>query len=84
MVAVLTSEDSTVYQLPFSFKEILRVKSNQLSEGSVMPSCVNGVLDDAEEKQITKPAVMKSLDELEDAVYEADDLLDEIAFKLFD
>ncbi|OAY32673.1 putative disease resistance RPP13-like protein 1 [Manihot esculenta] len=42
---------------------------------------VNGVLDDAEEKQISKPAVRKWVDELKDAVYEADDLLDEIAYE---
>ncbi|KAF2294919.1 hypothetical protein GH714_027028 [Hevea brasiliensis] len=42
---------------------------------------VNGLLDDAEEKQISKPAVRKWVDELKDAVYEADDLLDEIAYE---
>ncbi|CAI0386798.1 unnamed protein product [Linum tenue] len=42
---------------------------------------VNGVLDDAEEKQIIKPSVEKWLNELKDAVYEADDLLDEIGYE---
>uniref|UniRef100_A0A2P2LYQ8 Disease resistance RPP13-like protein 1 n=1 Tax=Rhizophora mucronata TaxID=61149 RepID=A0A2P2LYQ8_RHIMU len=41
---------------------------------------VNGLLDDAEEKQNTRPSVKRWLDELRDAVYEADDLLDEIAY----
>ncbi|KAM3685932.1 hypothetical protein ACJW31_11G156900 [Castanea mollissima] len=39
----------------------------------------DSVLIDAEEKQFTNPAVKKWLDELNDAVYVADDLLDEIA-----
>ncbi|KAF2300020.1 hypothetical protein GH714_006781 [Hevea brasiliensis] len=42
---------------------------------------VNGLLDDAEEKEITKPAVKQWLDELKDAVYEADDFLDEVAYE---
>ncbi|KAJ9189137.1 hypothetical protein P3X46_000467 [Hevea brasiliensis] len=42
---------------------------------------VNGLLDDAEEKQIIRLAVKRWLDELKVAVYEADDLLDEIAYE---
>ncbi|KAF2316081.1 hypothetical protein GH714_040876 [Hevea brasiliensis] len=42
---------------------------------------VNGLLADAEEKQITQAAVKIWLDDLKEAVYEADDLLDEIAYK---
>ncbi|XP_040990997.1 putative disease resistance RPP13-like protein 1 [Juglans microcarpa x Juglans regia] len=39
---------------------------------------VNAVLEDAEEMQFTKPMVKKWLDELKDAVYDAEDILDEI------
>ncbi|VVA29483.1 PREDICTED: putative disease resistance [Prunus dulcis] len=42
---------------------------------------VNALLDDAEEKQIRNTAVGEWLDELKDAVYEVDDLLDEINIK---
>ncbi|KAB1211939.1 putative disease resistance protein RGA4 [Morella rubra] len=39
---------------------------------------VNGVLEDAEEKQVKSPTVKTWLDELKDAVYDAEDILDEI------
>ena len=39
---------------------------------------VNAVLEDAEDKQFTKPAVKDWLDALKDVVYDAEDILDEI------
>ncbi|XP_062173752.1 putative disease resistance RPP13-like protein 1 [Alnus glutinosa] len=40
---------------------------------------VNALLEDAEEKQLTKPAVKAWLNELKDAMYDAEDVLHEIA-----
>ncbi|XVE68893.1 hypothetical protein DITRI_Ditri09bG0105900 [Diplodiscus trichospermus] len=42
---------------------------------------VNAVLDDAENKQIINPNVRNWIDDLKDAVYDAEDLLDEISTK---
>ena len=52
---------------------VQKLKIELLSAGAV--------LNDAENKQITDPAVKKWLDELKDAVYVADDILDEIAYE---
>ena len=41
--------------------------------------CINAVLNDAEEKQITNPAVKERVNELKDVAYDAEDVLDEIA-----
>ncbi|KAJ6945308.1 hypothetical protein NC651_000378, partial [Populus alba x Populus x berolinensis] len=62
------------------FKE-RNLNERLLKKLKIMMISVNGVLDDAEEKQVTKPAVKEWLDELKDTVYEADDLLDEIAYE---
>ncbi|XP_034926685.1 putative disease resistance RPP13-like protein 1 [Populus alba] len=42
---------------------------------------VNGLLDDAEEKQITKHAVKNWLNDVKHAVYEAEDILEEINYE---
>ncbi|KAJ8759462.1 hypothetical protein K2173_007073 [Erythroxylum novogranatense] len=42
---------------------------------------VRGLLDDAEEKEITRPAVKQWLDDLKNVFFEADDLLDDIDYE---
>ncbi|XP_022746816.1 putative disease resistance RPP13-like protein 1 [Durio zibethinus] len=59
------------------------VRGKKLEDGLLkklksMLMSVNAVLDDAENKQITDPNVRSWIDELKDAVYDAEDLLDEI------
>ncbi|KAK7401000.1 hypothetical protein VNO78_12309 [Psophocarpus tetragonolobus] len=49
-----------------------------LDELKIKLLALNVVLNDAEEKQITDPAVKEWLDELKDAVLDAEDLLDEV------
>ncbi|KAF9681468.1 hypothetical protein SADUNF_Sadunf05G0004600 [Salix dunnii] len=58
-----------------------KLNDRLLRKLKVLMIAVNGVLDDAEEKQIAKPAVEMWVNELKDAVYEADDLLDEISYE---
>jgi hypothetical protein len=67
------------------FLEIFRRR--KLNEGllhklKIALLSVNALLEDAEEKQLTKPAVRVWLDELKDVVYDAEDILDEIATEL--
>ncbi|KAK3415398.1 hypothetical protein EUGRSUZ_H01020 [Eucalyptus grandis] len=62
-------------------------RSRKLDKGRLLQKLeaallsANAVLDDAEEKQMTNDSVRKWLDELKDAVYDADDLFDEIAIE---
>ncbi|XP_070680496.1 putative disease resistance RPP13-like protein 1 isoform X2 [Malus domestica] len=55
-----------------------KINSGLLNKLKIKLLSVNSVLDDAEEKQFKNPAVREWLDELKDALYAADDLLDEI------
>ncbi|XP_011012194.1 PREDICTED: putative disease resistance RPP13-like protein 1 [Populus euphratica] len=61
-------------------------KSHELDDGLLEKlnetlNTVNGLLDDAEEKQITKRAVKNWLNDVKHAVYEAEDILDEINYE---
>ncbi|KAJ9153501.1 hypothetical protein P3X46_026930 [Hevea brasiliensis] len=56
-----------------------KVNDIQLQKLKITLLSVDAVLNDAEAKQITYPAVKQWLDELKDAAYDAEDLLDEIA-----
>ncbi|XP_028803913.1 putative disease resistance RPP13-like protein 1 [Neltuma alba] len=49
-----------------------------LDELKITLLMLGAVLNDAEEKQITRPEVKEWLEELKDAIYDAEDLLDEI------
>ncbi|XP_027342756.1 uncharacterized protein LOC113855342 [Abrus precatorius] len=55
-----------------------KLKVSVLNELETKLLALNAVLNDAEEKQITDPAVKKWLDKLKDVVLDAEDLLDEI------
>ncbi|KAJ6944504.1 hypothetical protein NC652_009784 [Populus alba x Populus x berolinensis] len=57
-------------------EELKKLKARMRSVSKLLK-----LLNDAEEKQITDAAVKEWLDELKDAVYQADDFLDEIAYK---
>ncbi|KAF2323132.1 hypothetical protein GH714_033592 [Hevea brasiliensis] len=56
-----------------------KLNSELLKRLEITLLSVNVVLDDAEEKQIRNKNVKKWLEELKDAVYDAEDLLDEIS-----
>ncbi|KAJ6859871.1 disease resistance RPP13-like protein 1 isoform X2 [Populus alba x Populus x berolinensis] len=61
-------------------------KSHKLDDGLLEKlketlNTVNGLLDDAEEKQITNRAVKNWLNDVKHAIYEAEDILDEINYE---
>lgn len=58
-----------------------KLKHKVLDKLKVTLLSVNTVLDDAEKKQIHIPAVKEWVNELKDAAFDADDILDEIATK---
>ncbi|KAJ9179028.1 hypothetical protein P3X46_010857 [Hevea brasiliensis] len=81
---------SSLFQFLFERMDSLEIvhffKGQKLHHGllkklKVTMITVNGLLVQAEEKQIIMPAVKEWLNELKGAVYEADDLLDDIAYE---
>ncbi|XP_072062262.1 putative disease resistance RPP13-like protein 1 isoform X2 [Arachis hypogaea] len=58
-----------------------KVNQKLLQKLKTILNVVEAVLNDAEKKQITDSAVKRWLEDLQDAIYDADDLLDEVATK---
>jgi hypothetical protein len=58
-----------------------KVDKRLLRKLKVALMSVNAVLEDAEDRQFTETSVKEWLDELKDTVYDAEDILDEIATK---
>ncbi|KAG5099293.1 hypothetical protein JHK82_044345 [Glycine max] len=56
-----------------------KLKDEMLKKLDIVLNSINQVLEDAEERQYRSPNVMKWLDELKEAIYEAELLLDEVA-----
>ncbi|KAJ7975818.1 Disease resistance protein [Quillaja saponaria] len=56
-----------------------KVKDDLLKKLKINVFSINAVSNDAEEKQMRDPDVKAWLDEVKDAVYETEDLLDEIS-----
>ncbi|KAJ7949849.1 Disease resistance protein [Quillaja saponaria] len=55
-----------------------KINVRLLRKLNITLTSINAVLDDAEENQIQNPHVKKWVDELKDAVFDAEDLLDDI------
>jgi len=58
-----------------------KLNDRLLKKLKILMITVNKVLNDAEKKQISDSFVKEWLDELKDAVYEAEDFLDEVAYE---
>ncbi|ESW20983.1 hypothetical protein PHAVU_005G031200 [Phaseolus vulgaris] len=56
-----------------------KLKDKMLIKLGIVLNSINQVLEDAEERQYKTPNVMKWLDQLKEAIYEAELLLDEVA-----
>ncbi|CBI23831.3 unnamed protein product, partial [Vitis vinifera] len=64
-----------------NFVQGCKLNETLLKKLKIALQTINAVLKDAEVKQITNPEVKEWADELKDAVYHAEDLLDQIATK---
>ncbi|KAB1212740.1 putative disease resistance RPP13-like protein 1 [Morella rubra] len=86
-VALLSASLNVLFESMASREVVDFIRGgNSVSDGlldklKITLRSVNSVLEDAEEKQFTKPAVRDWLDDLKDVVYDAEGILDEIATK---
>ncbi|KAI9077508.1 hypothetical protein K1719_040530 [Acacia pycnantha] len=81
--ALLSASVQTILDMITSseFRDFMKnrkLKVSLLDQLETTLLMLGAVLNDAEEKQITSPEVKKWLEKLKDAVYDAEDLLDEI------
>ncbi|KAJ6859872.1 disease resistance RPP13-like protein 1 isoform X1 [Populus alba x Populus x berolinensis] len=85
--SILTALIEVLVDRLASREDLRFFKSHELLDGDLLEklketlNTVNGLLDDAEEKQITKLAVKNWLNDVKHAVYEAEDILEEINFE---
>ena len=56
-----------------------KIKDKMLKKLEIVLNSINQVLEDAEERQYKSPNVMNWLDQLKEAMYEVELLLDEVA-----
>jgi Leucine-rich repeat (LRR) protein len=73
-------ERMTSHEFDGFFRE-RKLKDRLLRKLKTSLLAVNAVLEDAEDRQFTETSVKEWLDELKDAVYDAEDILNEIATK---